>query len=191
MEPQQKIIGITRTSHFIGDRKVGLDTNILIKLYNNPYLFGHEEARIFNYPNLIFIHVITKYEFIKYIVSGGFKEEDAKAKVNSFIREHNIQVIYSKDIYIPEEEIRKFEEQVNEKLRGLGREYLNCHKPDSIILLAFKKSNVNKIISTDEVFREGAKILKIDVEGLPSLSSKISKELKKFFDYKKRCKRFR
>lgn len=190
-KPQQKIIGLTRTPHFIEERKVGLDTNILIKLYDNPFLFSYEESRIFKYSDLVFIHIISKYEFIKYLMNKGFNEEEAKAKVNSFIQERNIRVIYSKDVFVREEEINSFEMEVNKKLKEIGKEYLKCHKPDSIILLAFRKINVNRIISTDEVFREGAKFLGLDGENIPSLSSNISRELRKIFDYKRKHKKSR
>jgi len=188
---QKKFIGFKRTYSFNGNRKVGLDTNVLIKFYDNPYLFEYEESRIFRYPNLIFIHVISKYEFIKYLISRGSSEEEAKLNVNSFIKERNIQVIYPKDIFIPEEEITQFENEINKKLKEMGKEYLECHKPDSIILLAFRKINVNRVISTDEVFRESAQFLGLDGVGLPSLNSKISKELRKIFDYKRKHKKIR
>lgn len=191
MKNQKKFIGLTKTSYFMGERKVGLDTNILIKIYDNPYLFEYEESRIFKYPNLIFIHAISKYEFIKYVIAKGFNEVEARAKVNSFIRERNINVIYPKDVFVPEAEINSFEIAVNKRLRESGKEYLRCHKPDSIILLAFRKVNVNRVISTDEAFREGAKFLGLDGGNIPSLSSKISGELRKIFDYKRKHKRFR
>jgi len=191
MKNQKKFIGIARTSHFVGERKVGLDTNILIKLCDNPLFFSYEESRIFKYPNLVFIHVINKYEFIKYLINKGLSEEEAKTKVNSFIRERNISVIYPRDVFIQEDEINSFEIAVNKKLNESGKEYLECHKPDSIILLAFRKVKINRVISTDEAFREGAKFLGLDGENIPSLNSKISRELKRVFDYKRKHKRFR
>lgn len=188
---RQRIIGITRKSQFIGERKVGLDTNILIKLYDNPYLFEYEESRIFRYPNLVFIHVINKYELIEYLVKKGSNEEEARLKIGSLIREKNIRVIYPKDVFIPEGDILRFEDAVNKRLQEIGKPYLKCHKPDSIILLAFKKVNISRIISTDEAFREGAKFLGIDGGSLPSLNSKISKELRRIFDYKRKYKRIK
>ena len=70
----------------------------------------------------------------------------------------------------------------------MGKENLTCHKPDSIILLAFSKCQINKVISTDEAFREAAKFLNIDGAGLPSLDMVISRELRKIFNYKRKKK---
>ena len=70
----------------------------------------------------------------------------------------------------------------------MGKDHLKCHRPDSIILLAFKKYNLNKIFSTDKAFRECAKLLGMNSKGLPSLDYTLSRELKKMFDYKKKKK---
>lgn len=191
MKNKQKVISIKRETKFIGERRVGLDTNILVKLYDNPFLFDYEESRIFRYQNLIFIHVISKHELIRYLIQKGLKEENAKSEVNNFIRERNIQVIYPKDIFIQEREVIDFEQEVNKKFREIGNDYLECHKPDSIIILAFKKININRIISTDKSFRESAKFIGIDSESIPSLDSKISSELRKIFDYKKKYRKIR
>src|SRR3989344_4102295 len=189
MKNKQRVISIKRETKFIGERRVGLDTNILIKLYDNSSLFDYEEARIFKYQNLVFIHVISKYELIKYLIQNGFSEENARSEVNNFIKERNIQVIYPKDIFIQEREIIDFEQEVNKKFNGIGKDYLKCHKPDSIIILAFKKIKINRVISTDESFRESAKFIGIDSETIPSLNSKISSELRKIFDYKKKYRK--
>ncbi len=188
MKINQKFIGIQRTTFFNGRRKVGLDTNILIKLYENPHLFSYEEARIFNRKDVIFIHRLCFKELVKYITKGGMNENLAKQEARQFLQSHNIKEIYD---FVPEGEIKKFEKESNEKLTKLGKNYLKCHIPDSIILLSFKRANINKVISTDEAFRLCATFLEIDSESIPSLDYKISRELRKIFDYKKRFQRRR
>lgn len=183
MKNQQRVIGIQRTTFFNGKRRVGLDTNVLIKLFDSPVLFSYEEARIFNRNDVIFTHRLCFMELIRYLKKKGFNEEDANKQADNFLNTHNIKELCH---FISEEEIKSFEKESNEKLKRMNKERLKCHVPDSIILLAFKKANINKVISTDESFRECAKFLGIDSESLPSLDYAISIELKKIFNYKKR-----
>lgn len=185
-QKQQRFIGIQRTAFLSGKRRVGLDTNILIKLYDSPALFGYEEARIFNRIDVIFTHRLCFLELIKYLKKKGFDENEANHQARDFLNNHNIKEIYC---FISDEEIKKFEQESNDKFKQMNKENLKCHIPDSIILLSFKKANINKVISTDESFRECAKFLGIDGEGLPSLDYAISRELRKIFDYKKRFQR--
>jgi len=183
MPNEPKIISMQKASFFSGKRRIGLDTNVLIKLYNNPGLFGYEEARIFNKKDVIFIHPISEYELSKYIKEKGFDKESAKSEAKKFLGEHNIKKVYC---FIPNEHINNFESECNVKFKQAGKEHLKCHTPDSIILLAFKRKGINKVISTDEAFREGASLLGMDSSKLPSLDYAISRELKKIFDYRKK-----
>jgi|GEM_PF-2133290 len=178
-----KAIGIGRVTAFNGRRKVGIDTNVFIKLYQQPYLFDYEQARIFNYSDLIFTHSICRFELIKYLMKEGKSLEEAKAEANSFIRGKRVNIIFSSDCYITEEDADSFEKYANEEFKKNKQKVLTCHKPDSIILLAFKKCNINKVLSTDESIKEGAKLLGMDGAGLPSLDYIISKKLKGMFDY--------
>ena len=109
--------------------------------------------------------------------------EEARKEAKEFIRRHNINVIYD---FIPEDEVNKFEKESNEKLKQMNKLYLRCHKPDSIILLSFKKRGINKVISTDEAFRICATFLGMDGASMPSLDAVISRELRKVFDYRKK-----
>ncbi len=183
MKQQSKFIGIRRATFFNGKRRIGLDTNVLIKLFDSPALFSYDEARIFNRSGAIFTHRLCFIELIRYLRNKGFNEEEANKQANNFLNIHNIKEICH---FIPEEEIRSFENKCNERFKQMNKEQLKCHIPDSIILLAFKKANINKIISADESFRECAKFLGMDSESLPSLDYAISRELKRIFDYKKR-----
>jgi len=181
-------LSLKRVSFLTGKRKVGLDTNILIKLYEQPGLFDYEEARIFNEKNAVFIHPISLLEFANHLKKKGANKEEADAKVKEFTNRHNISTI---SYFVHEKEINDFEGYSNEKFKQMKMDYLKCHKPDSIILLAFKKCGINKIISTDEAFRICAEFLGINASKLPSLDFAISRELKKIFDYKKKFKKKR
>ncbi len=168
-------------------RRVGIDTGIFIRIYEQPYLLGYESSRIFNYKDIIFTHVICKGELIRKLKrKEGLSEVEAIKEVNLFVKQNNINVTYSRNCFIPEGEVNEFEIGCNKKFKEIGRDYLSCHKPDSIILLAFKNCGINKVISTDESFRECAKFLGMDGEGIPSFNSLVNKELRRIFGYKKR-----
>ena len=186
MTENKNIISIQRNTSFTGKRRVGLDTNIPIKLYENPSLFHYEEARIFNYRDTMFTHPICLWEFIKYLKKKGMDEEKAKTEAHNFLQKRNIAKVRC---FIPDDEIKRFEDESNKKFKEMVKEYLKAHRPDSIILLSFKRSHINKIISTDESFRECAKFLGIDGSSLPSLDHAVSRELRQIFGSKRRYKK--
>jgi len=184
-----KMIGIQRFTSFKGKRRIGIDTNIFIKLYNQPFLFDYEEARIFNYRDIIFTHSICRFELIKNLMREGKSKEEAKSETKSFLKQHNINVIFSKDCYIPQKKVKAFEKEANKKFEEMNRKDLECHQPDSIILLAFNKCGINKVISTDKSVRESAKLLGMDGSSLPSLNYTISRKMKQIFNYKHKHKK--
>lgn len=178
---KKKTFGIQRITSFQGRRKIGIDANVLIKIYKLPGLFDYEESRIFNYKDLIFTHSICNGEFIRYLMKeNGLSLEDAKKEAKTFLKEHNINRIFSKDCFIPKKDANRFEKHANSifKKKNIDSE---CHKPDSYILLAFKKCGINKVFSTDLGFREAAKLLGMDSSGLPSLDYVISRKLRDSF----------
>ena len=177
---------IKREMFFNGKRKVGIDTNVLIKIYKDPGLFDYEESRIFNYQDLVFTHSICVLELAKFIKKlENIDFERAMMEAKEFVKRHNIIRIFPKDCYVQQEEINKFQKDVNQYFQ---KNQINseCHPPDSIIVLAFKKCGINRIISTDIGFRESAKFLGIDGTSLPSLNSVISRKLRSLYNNKRK-----
>lgn len=169
--------GVTRETSFNGLRRIGLDTNILIKLYDQPYLFQSEAARIFKYDNLVFTTKVNVFELTKYITKKERADfETAKKMAKSFILDKNITPLFFR---LDSNEVKKFEDFCNNYFKKKSQKF-KCHYPDSLILLIFKKHGINKIYSTDECFRECAKFLRIDSSSLPNLDSKLKKQFRKF-----------
>jgi len=182
-----KGFAISRFSYFNGKRRIGLDANILIKLYDQPYFFDYEQARIFKQENLVFTHKICVWELTKHIIkTKKLNENEAREKAKSFVTDKKITPIYE---YFSKDDVKSFENKTNLRFKNEGKSNLYCHYPDSIILLGFKKSGINKIITDDWSFRESAKFLGIDSERLPSLDNKISQELKRIFGINKKFKK--
>lgn len=181
MNSNHELIKVERRTYFEGNRRIGLDANILIYLYRNPTLFSYEESRIFNEKDIMYTHSICLYEFVKRIMNDGIAEETAKKEALNFLESHNINRVKG---FITEEDRIKFEEDANNEFTKRKVDF-KCHKPDSIIILAFKRNGINKVISTDSSFRESAKLLGMDAEGIPSMDAVISRKLKELFDYKR------
>lgn len=183
---------IVRQTRFTGKRKIGLDTNILIYLYDQPHLYEYEETRIFRFNDTVFTHSICIYELAKHIKKKEKynKIEEALEEAKRFIKEKKITKIYYKP---PKNDLKKFEDESNKRLNQLNKKYLKCHWPDSLILLGFKKLGVNKVISTDEGFRICAIFLGMDGSSIPSLNTKIKRELRSNYvkKYKKKHRKKR
>src|SRR3989338_11644122 len=89
------VIGIRRQSTFSGKRRVGLDTNVFIKLYDQPMLFEYEESRIFRFGDIIFTNKICVFELAKYIrKKRNIGTEEARKEAKEFMRKYKINVIY-------------------------------------------------------------------------------------------------
>ena len=145
-------------------------------------MFAHEQARIFNEEDTIFTHRICRLEFIKWLKNKhNLDDKEAEIESNNFLNEHKIACIGE---FIPAKDVSDFEDRCNTIFKNQNKSYLKCHPPDSIIVLGFAKGCINKVISTDESFRESAKILGIDGERLPNLNDIIRRQLKKTFDRK-------
>lgn len=185
MKKKRFRFGIQRVTKFNGKRKVGIDANVLIRIYEQPFLLENDAFRIFKSGDIIFTHAICLYEIIKKLKKKGFNEQEAKVKAKFFLKENNINIIYPNNCYIPPEEIKKFEDDCNKKFKEENKDDLKCHCPDSIIILAFYKSNINKIYSTDKSFRESSKLKGIDSNNFPTFNYAINREIRKLYNYKK------
>jgi len=185
-QAQKRGVAITRTCTFSGRRRVGVDTNVFYRIYQQPYLMEGESSKIFSFNDFVYTHIICLHEFKDLIMRDEkISEEDAKVKVKQFLKEKNVRIIYSQQCFINEQERKSFEDDSNKKLRDSGKGYLKCHPPDSIILLAFKKFGINRVLSTDEAVRICASYLKLDSSSIPSFSKATSDELRKIFGKKK------
>lgn len=85
-QAQKRGIAITKTCTFSGKRKVGIDTNIFYRIYQQPYLMEGEANKIFSFKDLVYTHIICLHEFKDLIMRDEkISEEDAKTKVKQFL----------------------------------------------------------------------------------------------------------
>ena len=135
--------------------KVGIDSNIVIKLIEEG---GFEENIIFNNEDTRFMHSLCLWEIHDCLSKKGASEKDAELETEDFIKKHKISLI-SKDP--SKEEIQKFEA----KCLAKG---IDCHHPDSSILLAFKAEGIEEAYSEDREFRAASRLLGIKALRFPA-----------------------
>lgn len=177
---------IHRKSNFKGKRKVGMDTNIHIKIHEQPILLDHANAHIFKKKDLVYTHATCAWEFANYLVeTESIEFDEARNRVKGILKENNIQIVYPKNVNTTKEEIEEFEKESNKKLKEIKDKNLTCHFPDSRILVDFKKFGINKVISTDESFRVCAKFLGMEAESIPSFNKLLAKQMRMIYGYKK------
>ena len=135
--------------------KVGIDSNIAIKLIEEG---GFEEKIIFNNEDTVFMPPLCLWEINDCLSKKGVIEKHDESSIEQFTKKHNISLI-NKDL--SKEEIQKFEA----KCLAKG---INCHHPDSSIILAFKAEGIEKVYSEDREFRAASRILGIKALRFPA-----------------------
>jgi predicted nucleic acid-binding protein len=133
--------------------KVGIDSNIVIQLMDSTK-DRFEEKIIFNKINTAFMHSLCLWEIHDWLAKKGVPKNEAIIQVDDFRKANNIALINETP---PKEDIAKFEE----KCQAKG---IDCHHPDSTIILAFKKEGIEKVYSEDKAFRDSCRLL--DVKAL-------------------------
>jgi len=128
--------------------KLGIDTNIFVKIFES----GDNLKELTELGGAIYTSQICFDELCKYVKkkeNQGPNEKDAKLIVDKFMEKNGI-FLACEEVSIKER--IKFEQ----KCKKLG---IDCHYPDSEIILAFKKEGVEIICSEDKGFKEAAEYL--------------------------------
>jgi len=126
--------------------KIGIDTNIFIGLFESAESLNHikkEGDKIFTYPKCL-------WEMVKYVKTLHLKDEYTEGVVMSFMKKNGIFLTQNIE-EDSENEVKAFEE----KCRKAG---IDCHYPDSEIVLAFKQEGIEKVYSNDVNFRKAAEV---------------------------------
>lgn len=164
--------GIGREAHFKGERKVGLDSGVIISLIDNP-LFNQIKLEIFTKNNLFFTHRICIKEIKNWLIKNrNFSEEKAEKEVDEFIKEYNINII----------EIDKSNKYLLlEMIKQCKEAKIKFHPPDSFIIADFKKNGINKIYSTNNHFLDACRLFGMNAIKFPTVEKEIDRQLKRMF----------
>ena len=132
--------------------KIGIDSNIIIKLMEAKDQI--EERYIFTKEDAFFMHSLCLWEIHDWLAKKGMSAKDAELETEDFIKKHKITLI-NKDH--SKEEIAEFEAKCHAK-------GIDCHHPDSTIILAFNAEGIEAVYSEDKAFRDACRLL--DVKAL-------------------------
>jgi len=130
--------------------KIGIDTNIFINLFES----AEDLAKLRDAEFTIYTHPKCLWEMVKYIKTLELEDKYTEGVVMSFMKRNRILLVKDE---AEKQEIHDFEE----KCRKLE---IDCHYPDSEIILAFKKEGVDKVYSQDVNFRKAAGLLGMKAE---------------------------
>jgi rRNA-processing protein FCF1 len=143
--------------------KLGVDSNVFIELFESKITL--EEYKRLGYA--IYAHQKCFEELSKYLknLNPNKDNHEIKKEVDEFMLKNDIYFACEE---VDQKERKKFENKC--KSRGI-----DCHYPDSEILLSYKNEDIEVICSNDKGFKESAQHINMDALGF-----KINKENKKW-----------
>lgn len=125
--------------------KIGIDTNVLIELFKK----SENVNDLVEIGCCLYTYNKCLWEMVKYVRDLNLKDDYTERIVADFIDKNKIKVI---NMGIPKANAKVFEEKCLEK-------GIDCHSPDSEILLAFKEDGMDIIWSQDINLKKAAKLL--------------------------------
>ena len=138
--------------------KAGIDTNIFIKLFDSAESLNYLKEK----GDSLYTHPVCLWEMVKYIKTLELEDKNTEAIVANFMKRAGI--IRTKE-EVEKEEIKEFEEKCK-------KEGIDCHYPDSEIILSLKKEGVERIYSDDKNFGKAAWVLGMKFVRFSSLEEK-------------------
>ncbi len=137
---------IERKTTFVGDRRIGLDSNFIIDILNNPFQFLPVFSQ-FSQQSVLFIHEESLKEVPdRLTVKYEWDAKRAEKELADFINNNKITVI-KKDKKNP---------LLNSLYELCKKEGIAIHPPDSWIIADFAKEGINKVCSGDNDFLRAA-----------------------------------
>lgn len=173
-----KQLVIERTVNMVGKRKVGLDSNFIINIFDNEIQFSPLFLKFSEY-SVVHIHEESLREVPDVLVRDyKWNITEAKKKLENFIQLNNIQIV-KKNIHNP---------LLSLLYDFCKKKGIPVHPPDSWIIADFVHEGINKVYSRDNVFLQAARQMNLDTEKIPTLDRRIIdqlRELKGFTKYRK------
>ncbi|MFH0860514.1 MAG: PIN domain-containing protein [Candidatus Altiarchaeota archaeon] len=164
-EKREQIYRLKRTARFQGERRIGLDTNILVDLIENPRFFSNEGDQILG--DTAFVHRISlepDKEATHILQKKGRSLKEATQELTEFLKNNKIQVI---------ERDSTNRETVRELFNLCKKNNIEMHPPDCYIIADFKKERINLVYSTNNHFKQACKLMGMGVGEFPTMDKKI------------------
>ena len=128
--------------------KIGIDTNVFIRFFDSRFAIEHIKFTLGNAG--VYTHPKCLWEIYKNLKRTN-KDPNyyPEGDVGYFINKNKISLTKQD---LSEQEIKDFE------MLCLGRG-INCHNPDSEIVLAFNKEGIEVVYSQDSELRKASRLL--------------------------------
>jgi len=125
--------------------KVGIDTNVLIELFKQ----SEKVDDLIEIGCCLYTYNKCLWEMVKYVRDLNLKDSYTERIVADFIEENKIKII---NMGVLKANAKGFEKKCLEK-------GIDCHSPDSEIILAFKEDGMDIIWSQEINLKKAAKLL--------------------------------
>jgi len=170
MVEKHKQFIIQRKSKFQGQRKVGIDSCVLIDFIDTPFVTQYQQLKIFGPADLFFTHPICKSETIAILSDKKrLSSEEAEKQVSEFLINNNISLV----------ELGKGDSLLVHFRADCKNHNVEIHEPDDFILVDFKACGINKIYSTNNHFLEAAKLLGMEADKVPTIENQMKRIISK------------
>lgn len=168
---KKRFFSIKRETMFQGPRKIGLDSDCIIRTLTNPILYAVYQEEL-SKTGLIHIHEKSLKEVPK-VLERDYKlsKEEAEKKLKEFIEKKGVKIV-PKIIGNPLLPIMKAE---------CRRRGIKFHPPDSWIIADFKRFGINKVYSGNKHFLEACRLFGIDATEIPSVDKRIKQEFRRLY----------
>src|SRR3989344_9690179 len=128
--------------------KIGIDTNVFIRFFDSRFAIEHIKFTLGNAE--VYTHPKCLWEIYKHLKrTNQEKNYYPEGDVGYFINKNKISLTKQD---LNEEEIRDFEKLCQSN-------GINCHYPDSEIILTFKKEDIEIVYSQDKELRKASRLL--------------------------------
>ena len=174
---------IKRETKFIGERKVGLDSGVIIETIDNLGMYSNELNKIFSDNKVFYVHkrsLEPNAEVIKILVKKrGYTKEKAIKEVFDFLKKYKIEIV-EKDF--------NNKEILDDLMKKCKKNNIEIHPPDCWIIADFKKKGINKVYSNNNHFLDASKLIGIDGGKFPTLNKQIEGFFREQYKLKNRRK---
>ena len=145
----------------------------LISLVDNASLFSEYILKIDEEEGLLFTHQICTEEAVEVLSRDyGYSEEEAKEKVEMFLKDHNVDVI-------PRD--RSNSDTVRWMFGKCKKAKIDFHPPDCFIIADFYKNGINKVYSNNNHFLDACRLFGMDTFKLRTDEKEIERQMKEIF----------
>ena len=167
------IVKFSSIRKFSGQRKIGLDTGLIVRIIDNPSLYADYSCKLKAEKGVLYTHKVCEGEAVTILVRDyGYSEGQARASVRAFIKEWGVTILGNHS------EIMKTYSMIEKKCEKARIEF---HDPDSFIIATFYDNRINKAYSGNKHFLDTCKMLGMDTDKVLIEDAQLRKNMREMF----------